>query len=131
MFINFKDVENHTDDHAWLVNDVELFCDAVIDSFGNCCDGSCIDQYQCNRTGNFSFIATAEGFDEKFFQSELKSHFQELCESQYIEHTVFGFKSPHPWSCGVAGHGVTCDVLYFKGTLKIKFEARPDTKEAK
>lgn len=130
MYLNFNDVTPRTEEHTWLAEHVEHLCDDVIDSFENNCDGSFIDRYQCNRTGMFSFIATAEGFDEKAFLRDLKGHFKELCEHEYVERFVIGHESPYPWSCGITGHGVTCDILYFKGTLKIKFEARPDTTEA-
>lgn len=131
MYLSFKDVIPCTAEHACLVDDIEVACDDIIYSFESNCDGSFIDRYQCNRTGEFTFIATAEGFNEKSFLADLKASFEELCENEHVDHFVIGRESPYPWSCGVAGHGVTCDILYFKGTLKIKFEARPDAKGVK
>ena len=130
MHFPFKPIANATEAHTFLSTLVNVVCNNLVDDFMRYSD-NCADCYFSVKENEASLIATADTFNEAQFLIALDRHFDWLLDSSYVEHSAVGRRSPYPWSCGITGHGVTCDVLYFKGTLKIKFEARPDTKEAK
>lgn len=128
MHFSFKPIANATEAHTFLSTLVNVVCNNLVDDFMRYSD-NCADCYFSVKENEASLIATADTFNEAQFLVALDRHFDWLLASSYVERSAVGRESPYPWSCGVAGHGVTCDVLYFKGTLKIKFEARPDAKE--
>lgn len=129
MHFPFKPIANATEAHTFLSTLVNIVCNNLVDDFMRYSD-NCADCYFSVKENEASLIATADTFNEEQFLVALDRHFDWLLASSYVEHSAVGRRLPYPWSCGVAGHGVTCDILYFKGTLKIKFEARPDTTEA-
>lgn len=128
MHFPFKTTANATEAHTFLSTLVNVVCNNLVDDFMRY-SGDYADCYFSVKENEASLIATADIFNEAFLIA-LDRHFDWLLASSYVEHSAVGRESPYPWSCSIAGHGVTCDILYFKGTLKIKFEARPDTKEA-
>lgn len=128
MHFPFKPIANATEAHTFLSKLVNVVCTNLVDDFMRYSD-NCADCYFSVKENEASLIATADTFNEAQFLIALDRHFDWLLDSSYVEHSAVGRRSP--WSCGITGHGVTCDILYFKGTLKIRFEARPDTKGAK
>lgn len=130
MHFPFKPIANATEAHTFLSTLVNVVCNNCIDDFFRY-SGDYADCYFSVKENKATLIATSNAFNETEFLSRLDRHFNDLLINSLVEQSAVGRESPYPWSCGVAGHGVTCDILYFKGTLKIKFEARHDTKEAK
>lgn len=130
MHFPFKLMDNTTEAHTSLSTLVNVVCNNIIDDFMRYSD-NCADCHFSIKENEASLLATADTFDEAQFLIVLDRHFDCLLDSSYVEHYAVEQGLSYPWSCGITGHGVTCDILYFKGTLKIKLEARPDMMEAK